>query len=203
MILKFWPWWPRKWPLNLSSLKIRPVDFIVDYIFETSGFHWSKLAIPRLSCLEKFHLLAASEAGCWKNKHPKKVNKYSCKCARVSENVQLTHWINNTNLHHERYSRFLHAPRNTWCFIFVLTFFPDHFFFSKIYFLSTWCRCGSAFYFLVCYCTGSGDGSISQPVLTPSTARNRVTRYISPISPAKKIFYLIPRTIREIPCLPT
>ena len=109
------------------------MDFIVDYIFETSGFHWSKLAIGRLSCLEKFHFLAASEAGCWKNKHPKKVNKYSCKCARVSENVQLTNWINNTNLHHERYSRFLHAPRNTWCFIFVLTFFPGHFFFKDIF----------------------------------------------------------------------
>ena len=28
-----------KRPLNLISLKIRPVDFILNYIFEISGFH--------------------------------------------------------------------------------------------------------------------------------------------------------------------
>ena len=40
MILKFSPWWPRNWPLNLSSLKGCPVDFILNYIFKISGFHW-------------------------------------------------------------------------------------------------------------------------------------------------------------------
>ena len=56
MILKFWPPGPRKRPLNLSSLKIRPVDFISDYIFEISGFHWSIWAIDCLSYLENFQL---------------------------------------------------------------------------------------------------------------------------------------------------
>ena len=37
MILKFWPRWPRKQPLNLSSLKIRPVDFILNDIFVSFG----------------------------------------------------------------------------------------------------------------------------------------------------------------------
>ena len=48
MILKFWPRRPRKWPLNLSSLGGCPVDFIKNYIFEISGFHWSKWAIACL-----------------------------------------------------------------------------------------------------------------------------------------------------------
>ena len=30
---------PRKRPLNLSSLKIHTVDFILNYIFEISGLH--------------------------------------------------------------------------------------------------------------------------------------------------------------------
>jgi hypothetical protein len=39
MILKFWP-------CDLENdLKIRPVDFILDYIFKINGFHWSKWAI--------------------------------------------------------------------------------------------------------------------------------------------------------------
>ena len=48
MILKFWPRWPRKWPLNLSSLGGRPLDFDLNGIFEISGFHWSKWAIACL-----------------------------------------------------------------------------------------------------------------------------------------------------------
>ena len=48
MILKFWPRWPQKQPLNLSSLKIHPMDFILNYIFEIIGFHWSKWAIDCL-----------------------------------------------------------------------------------------------------------------------------------------------------------
>ena len=48
MILKFWPLWPRKWLLNLSSFRGCPVDFILDYIFEISDFHWSKWAITCL-----------------------------------------------------------------------------------------------------------------------------------------------------------
>ena len=48
MILKFWPRWPRKWPLNLSSLGGRPLDFNLNGIFEISGFHWSKWAIDCL-----------------------------------------------------------------------------------------------------------------------------------------------------------
>ena len=42
MILKFWPWWPWKWPLNLNSLGGCLMDFILNYIFEISGFHLSK-----------------------------------------------------------------------------------------------------------------------------------------------------------------
>ena len=45
MILKFWPRWPRKQPLNLSSLKGPPLDFNLNGIFEISGLHWSKWAI--------------------------------------------------------------------------------------------------------------------------------------------------------------
>ena len=45
MIWKFWPQWPWKQPLNLSSLKIRPADLILNYIFKISGFRWSKWAI--------------------------------------------------------------------------------------------------------------------------------------------------------------
>ena len=48
MILKFWPRWPRKRPLNLSSLGGRPLDFNINSIFEISGFHWSKWAIACL-----------------------------------------------------------------------------------------------------------------------------------------------------------
>ena len=48
MILKFWPRWPRKWPLNLSSLGGRPLDFNLNGIFEISGLHWSKWAIACL-----------------------------------------------------------------------------------------------------------------------------------------------------------
>ena len=49
MILKFWPQWPRKQYLNLSSLRGCQVDFILDYIFKISGFHWSKWAIDCLN----------------------------------------------------------------------------------------------------------------------------------------------------------
>ena len=48
MILKFWPRWPRKRPLNLSSLGGRPVDFILNGIFKISGLLWSKWAIDCL-----------------------------------------------------------------------------------------------------------------------------------------------------------
>ena len=48
MILKFWPRWPRKRPLNLSSLGGCPLDFFLNYISEISGFHWSKWAIDCL-----------------------------------------------------------------------------------------------------------------------------------------------------------
>ena len=48
MILKFWPRWPRKWPLNLSSLGGHPLDFNLNGVFEISGFHWSKWAIDCL-----------------------------------------------------------------------------------------------------------------------------------------------------------
>ena len=52
MILKLWPWWPRKRPLNLSRLKIRSVDF---------KLHFWNQCIPlikmsyRLSYWENFH----------------------------------------------------------------------------------------------------------------------------------------------------
>ena len=32
IVLKLWPQWPLKWPLNLNSLWGCPVDFILDYI---------------------------------------------------------------------------------------------------------------------------------------------------------------------------
>ena len=48
MILKFWPRWPQKRPLNLSSLGGRPLDFNLNGIFEISGLHWSKWAIACL-----------------------------------------------------------------------------------------------------------------------------------------------------------
>ena len=48
MILKFWPGWPRKWPLKISSLGGRPLDFDLNGIFKISGFHWSKWAIDCL-----------------------------------------------------------------------------------------------------------------------------------------------------------
>ena len=46
--MKFWPWWPPKRPLNLSSFKICPLDFILNNIFEISGLHWSKWAMDFL-----------------------------------------------------------------------------------------------------------------------------------------------------------
>ena len=47
MILKFWPRWPRKRPLNLSSLRGCPLDFNLNGIFEISGFRWSIFWISR------------------------------------------------------------------------------------------------------------------------------------------------------------
>ena len=41
-ILKLWPLWPWKWPLNLSGLKNDQMDFILDLIFEINVFHWLK-----------------------------------------------------------------------------------------------------------------------------------------------------------------
>ena len=65
MILKFRPRWPWKQPLNLRSLKIHPVDFILNYIFDISGFHWSKWAID---CLiwKNFIFQICYQPGCWK-----------------------------------------------------------------------------------------------------------------------------------------
>ena len=62
MILKFWPRWPQKRPLNLSSLKIRPVGFILNYIFEISGFHWSKCTVECAICLTL--ILKSAQARC-------------------------------------------------------------------------------------------------------------------------------------------
>ena len=41
MILKFWPHWPENdLPVNLNSLKICPVDFILNYIFYFINTPW-------------------------------------------------------------------------------------------------------------------------------------------------------------------
>ena len=52
MILKFWPWWPQKQPLNVSS----PVDFLLNGIFHFSGFHWSKWATDCLIWVPLFKM---------------------------------------------------------------------------------------------------------------------------------------------------
>ena len=69
MILKFWPRWPRKWPLNLSSLGGHPLDFNLNGFFQNQWLLLIELSC-RLSYLENFHfsnLSAASDTGCWKS----------------------------------------------------------------------------------------------------------------------------------------
>ena len=86
MILKFWPRWPRKRPLNLSSLKICPVDFILNYIFEISGFHWSKWAIDCLIWRTSEHVVYKNCFQC-QNKNIKQFLYTTC-----SELVFFLYW---------------------------------------------------------------------------------------------------------------
>ena len=62
MILKFWPWWPWKWPLNLNSLGGCLMDFILNYIFEISGFYWPKWPIGLPICLTL--IIESAQARC-------------------------------------------------------------------------------------------------------------------------------------------
>ena len=89
MILKFWPRWPRKRPLNLGSIGGHPMDFILNGIFKISGFDWSKWAIDcpilKTFIFQIFNILSFEVVWPWWPRRPRK---------EPSENFQRLHFWN-------------------------------------------------------------------------------------------------------------